>query len=308
MTIDSGQGRWQASQATEERSSHELHRDSYRSAACSSHCSQRQRRIGCSSPAARPGISSARGRIQIYRPRCGDLVHPHVCRVDPGRSPHLYKPVLHHADYVLGNGADTRIAFGALLEVILAIANIATAVVLFPVLRKVKESVALGYVASRTLESTVIVIGLISLMSVVTLRQDFADKGADPASFTIAGRLLVAVHDGTFLLGPAFCAGLGNGLLLGYLMYKSGLVPRRMARVGLIGGSLALVTAVAVLFGAWGQTSSVSFLFTLPEIVWEAFLGIYLTFWGFRPAGVAGLDNPEVRVAGVPVGSAAQPG
>jgi hypothetical protein len=203
----------------------------------------------------------------------------------------LYKPVLDHTDYILGGGHDTRIASGAFLEVILAIANIATAVVLFPVLRRVKESVALGYVASRTLESTIIVVGLISLMSVVTLRQDLAGKGGDAASLTVAGHALVAVHDWTFLLGPAFCAGLGNGLLLGYLMYKSELVPRRMAIVGLVGGSLALVTATAVLFGAWDQTSAASFLFTVPEIVWEAFLGIYLTFWGFRPAGVAALGR-----------------
>lgn len=218
---------------------------------------------------------------------------------------YLYTPVLDHSDYILGDGADTRIAFGALLEVVTVIANIATAVVLFPVLRRVKESVALGYVASRVLESTVIVVGLISLMSVVTLRQDLADKGSDTASLNVAGHLLVAVHDWTFLLGPAFCAGLGNGLLLGYLMYKSQLVPRRMAIVGLVGGSLALVTATAVLFGAWDQTSGVSFVFTLPEIVWEAFLGIYLTFWGFRPAGVAALDDPEGRAEAVPVASPA---
>ena len=202
----------------------------------------------------------------------------------------LYKPVVDHAaGYILGAGHDTRIAFGALLEVILAVSGIATAVVLFPVLRRVKEGVALGYVAARILESTVIVVGLISLMSVVTLRQDLAGKGGDAASLTVAGHLLVAVHDWTFLLGPAFVAGLGNGLLLGYLMYKSELVPRRMAVFGLVAGSLALVTATAVLFGAWDQTSTIGGLFTAPEFVWEAFLGIYLTFWGFRPAGVAAL-------------------
>ncbi|HEY7604897.1 MAG TPA: DUF4386 domain-containing protein [Gaiellaceae bacterium] len=209
---------------------------------------------------------------------------------------YLYTPVLDHSDYILGDGADTRIAFGALLEVITAIANIATAVVLFPVVRRVQESVALGYVASRVLESTVIVVGLISLMSVVTLRQDLAGEGSDTGSLNVAGHTLVAIHDWTFLLGPAFCAGLGTGLLVGYLMYKSQLVPRRMAIVGLVGGSLALVTATAVLFGAWDQTSGISFLFTVPEIVWEAFLGIYLTFWGFRPAGVAALDDHEAHI------------
>lgn len=253
-----------------------------------------------------PRTSGSGGQVNTYRTtaRAAGIwfILTFVASIPAGLF--LYKPVLDHADYILGNGADTRIALGALLEVITAIANIATAVVLFPVLRRVQESFALGYVASRILESTVIVIGLISLMSVVTLRQDLADTSSG-ASLTVAGHLLVAVHDWTFLLGPAFCAGLGNGLLLGYLMYRSQLVPRRMAIVGLVGGSLALVTATAVLFGAWDQTSGVSFLFTAPEIVWEAFLGIYLTFWGFAPAGVAALEHAEARLDAVPVASPA---
>jgi hypothetical protein len=117
----------------------------------------------------------------------------------------------------------------------------------------------------------------------------------------------VAIHDWTFLLGPAFCAGLGNGLLVGYLMYRSQLVPRRMVVAGLVGGALALVTATAVLFGAWNQTGGVSFLLTAPEIVWEAFLGIYLTFWGFRP-GVATLDRREGRIEVAAVPTPAWPG
>jgi Domain of unknown function (DUF4386) len=168
-----------------------------------------------------------------------------------------------------------------------AIANIATAVVLFPILKRQNESVALGSVASRTLESTVIVVGLISLLSVVTLRQDFASAaGADSTAYVTIGKSLVAIHDWTFLLGPAFCAGFGNGILLGYLMYRSGLVPRPMAVLGMIGGTIAFATATAVLFGAYDQTSGTNVLFTLPEIVWEAFLGIYLTFWGFRPSPI----------------------
>ncbi|MGH9319497.1 MAG: DUF4386 domain-containing protein, partial [Vicinamibacteria bacterium] len=106
------------------------------------------------------------------------------------------------------------------------------AVVLFPILRRVNEAVALGYVALRIMESAIIVVGLMSLMSVVTLREDFAGTGADSDSLDIAGQALVALHDWTFLLGPQFCAGFGNGILLGYLMYKSGLVPPRMAMLG----------------------------------------------------------------------------
>ncbi len=210
----------------------------------------------------------------------------------------LYDPILNDADYILGSGADTRIALGAFLEILTAIANIATAVVLFPILKRVSESIALGYVAIRILESTLIVVGLISLMSVVTLREDFAGAGADSGSLNLAGQSLVALKDWTFLLGPAFCAGLGNGILLGYLMYKSGLVPRGMAMLGLIGGTLAFATATAVLFGAYDQTSAISFVFTIPEILWEASLALYLTFKGFKPSPIlSGYDGPVLQTS-----------
>ena len=156
--------------------------------------------------------------------------------------------MLNDANYILGGSLDSRISPGALLEILVAICNIATAVVFFPVLKRVNESVALGYVASRTVESAMIVAGLISLMSVVTLRNDLGGS-PDPASLSIAGHALVAFHDWTFLLGPQFCSGLGNGLLLGFLMQKSELVPRRMAMLGLIGGPLAFIGGVLALFG-----------------------------------------------------------
>lgn len=196
----------------------------------------------------------------------------------------LYDPVLNDANYIFGGGFDARISLGALLEILLAISNIATAVVFFPVLRRVNEAVALGYVASRIMESAVIVTGLISLMTVVTLRDDFGGADADSASLNIAGHTLVALHDWTFLLGPQFGAGFGNGILLGYLMYKSGLVPRRMALLGLIGGPLAFIGGVFVLFGAIENPSTALFAFTIVEIVWEASLAIYLTVKGYRPS------------------------
>jgi hypothetical protein len=195
----------------------------------------------------------------------------------------LYAPVLNHVPYVLGAGSDTRIAVGAFLEVILAIAGIGTAVTMFPIVKRQNESMALGFVASRVLESTIIVVGIISVLSVVTLRNDIGGNGAaDAASLVLAGRSLVAIHKWTFLLGPGVCAGLGNGLLMGYLMYRSELVPRRMALLGLVGGSLLLVSCTAVLFGAFNQTSGVAGLLTVPEFLWELSLGIYLIANGFK--------------------------
>jgi Domain of unknown function (DUF4386) len=204
----------------------------------------------------------------------------------------LYDPVLNDADYILSAGSDTRIAFGAFLEILTAIANIATALVLFPILKRVSESVALGYVAVRIVEGTIIVVGLISLMSVVTLREDFAGAGADSGALNITGQSLVALHEWTRLLGPQFCAGLGNGILLGYLMYKSGLVPRGMAMLGLIGGPLAVAGGIAVLFGLIEPGSAPLFLLTIMEIVWEASLALYLTFKGFKPSPIL-TDEPR---------------
>ena len=211
----------------------------------------------------------------------------------------LYEPLLKHVDYIVGGGSDKRIFLGAFLEIITAIANIATAVVLFPILKRQSESIALGYVASRVLESTVIVVGLISLLSVVTLRQDIGGAGAaDSGTLVIAGRSLVAFHDWTFLLGPQFCAGFGTGILLGYLMYKSELVPRRMALLGLIGGPLAFIGGTLVLFGAFDPGSAPLFLITVPEILWEASLAIYLIVKGFKPSPIlSGYDGPAVQTA-----------
>jgi hypothetical protein len=203
----------------------------------------------------------------------------------------LYDPVLNDANYILGAGADTQVRLGALLEILTAVANIATAVVLFPILKRQSESIALGYIGLRILESTVIVMGVISVLAVVTLRQDLAGEGG--ADATLIGQSLVALKDQTFLLGPAFCAGFGNGLLLGYLMYRSGLVPRPMALIGLIGGPIACATATAVMFGAYEQQSPMNFLFTAPEIVWEASLGIWLVTKGFRPAPLITATAPN---------------
>ncbi len=192
----------------------------------------------------------------------------------------LYDPILNETDFVLGGGLDARISLGALFEVFLVITNIGTAIVLFPILKRQSEALSLGYVASRIVESTIIAVGLISLMAIVTLRNEAG--GADPASLTLVGQSLVALHDWTFLLGPGFCVGLGNGLILGWLMYRSGLMSPKLAMFGLIGGPLIFLSSIAILFGAYEQTDGIAFLFSIPEIIWELSLAIVLTFKGFR--------------------------
>jgi hypothetical protein len=195
---------------------------------------------------------------------------------------YFYDTVLHDAGYVLGGGFDTRISIGALLEILLAICNIATAIVLFPITRRANEAFALGYVASRIVESVIILAGVISLMAIVTLRASVV-PGADTGVLTIAGRSLVAFHDWTFLLGPQFCAGFGNGFLLGYVMATSGLVPRRMALIGLVGGPLAFLGGVLVLFDVLKPMSTGLVLLTILEVVWELSITIYPIVKGFRP-------------------------
>jgi hypothetical protein len=197
---------------------------------------------------------------------------------------------------------------GALFEILTLVAGIGMAVTLYPVLRRQSESLALGYVTVRVVESCLIAVGIVSLLAVVTLRRDLAGAaGTDHASLILSGRSLVAVHDATFLLGPAFCAAIGNGLILGYLMLRSGLVPRRLALLGVAGGSLALVTALLVLFGAYEQSAAASFFLTLPEGVWELSLGIYLIVKGFKPSHVlyddgrhTGVDGPLIPVLAAP--------
>jgi Domain of unknown function (DUF4386) len=197
----------------------------------------------------------------------------------------LYEPILNEADYILGSGDDPRVTLGALLEIFLMIGNIGTAVVMFPILRRQSETLSLSYVASRTVESTIIGVGAISLLSILTLRDDLAGSiGADGESLEVVGQSLVAVHDWTFLLGPGFCVGV-NGILLGYLMYRTGLMPPRLALFGVVGGPLIFASAIAVLFGAYEQ-DGVHAIFSLPEAIFEAAFAIYLIVKGFRPSPI----------------------
>jgi hypothetical protein len=187
----------------------------------------------------------------------------------------LFQSVLDDpAGYIAGGGKDAQIYLGAFLELLLIIANVGTAVVLYPIARRQSETLAIGYVAARIIECVFIAAGIIFVLGVVTLRTDSPDA-AD------LGVSLAALKDWTFLFGPGMIVPFGNGLILGYLMYKSGLVPRRMAWLGMIGGPLLLFGNFGVLFDWWEQTGPVSLL-VVPEFVWEAFLGIYCAIWGFR--------------------------
>src|SRR5437667_9664834 len=163
----------------------------------------------------------------------------------------LYVPV-HASNYILGPGPDTGVIFGGILEMIVALACIGTAVALYPVVKRQNEGVALGFVGVRVLEAATIVAGVVSLLSVVTLRQ--AGAGADAL---VTGQALVALHDRTFLLGQGLMPAV-NALLLGSLLYRSRLVPRVLPVIGFIGAPLLVASVAATLFDLWGQVSVVS--------------------------------------------------
>jgi hypothetical protein len=213
----------------------------------------------------------------------------------------LYVPVLDDPRYIVGAGADNSVQWGAFLEVILIIANIGTAVVLFPILRRQNEILALGYITARVVECVFIAVGILSVLTVVTLRQE-ATAGADATSLVAVGESLVALHDWTFLLGPGFVVGLGNGLLLGYLMYRSRLVPRGLAVLGLIGGPLVMASGVAAILGVIELGSVWQVLPAAPEFVWELALGIWLIVKGFNKSALASMstDPDEGVLTGVP--------
>ena len=175
-------------------------------------------------------------------------------------------------------------SFGAEHEsILLVIANIATAVVLCPLLKRQHETLALGFVTARVVECFFICVGILSVLTIVTMRQD---APADSAGLATVGYALVTLQEWAFQLGPGFTVGVGNGLILGYLMYRSGLVPRGMALLGLIGGTGICLSGTAVLFGLTEAGSPLQLIASIPEFCWELSLGIYLVAKGFKPSAL----------------------
>ena len=192
----------------------------------------------------------------------------------------LYQPVLDHpVGYIAGGGQNNRILLGVLLELLLIVANIGTAVVIFPVVRRKSEELALGYVTARLFECTFILVGIVAVLGVVTLQKEAAGAAEGTVAYTLA-----AIKDWTFLLGPGWVVGWGNGLILGYLMYSSELVPRKLTWLGLVGGPLIILSGTAVMFGVDHPSGTLQDIATIPEFLWELSLGVYCTFKGFRPS------------------------
>jgi hypothetical protein len=200
----------------------------------------------------------------------------------------LYVPALNDPAFVLGGPFIESVTWGAVLELLLIVANIASALTLYPVLKRRFPVLSLGFVAARIMESAFIAMGIISVLALVTLRATAGD--ADPAALSVVGQALVAIHDWTFKMGPGVVVGVGNGLILGYMMWKTRLLPRFLSILGLIGGPALLLAACGVMFGHFEVGSTVHGLFVAPEFFWELLLGIWLLVRGFNPAALAALD------------------
>jgi hypothetical protein len=210
----------------------------------------------------------------------------------------LYGPVKNHRDWILGSGSNTAVLVGGLLEVIVALACIGTAVTLYPVVKRQNEGAALGFVAARVLEASMIFAGVVSLLSLVTLRQDLGGTAGAGASLVTTGASHVAIYNWTFLLGQTLMPGI-NALLLGSLMYRSRLVPRVIPVIGLIGAPLLIAAVFATLFGQHSSLTGLAALPVIPVAAWELSLGVWLVVKGFRPSpittGMAATTTPAAR-------------
>src|ERR1044071_3395732 len=199
------------------------------------------------------------------------------------------------ANYILGTGPDTSAIIGGILEIIVALAGIGTAVALFPVLKKQNESFALGLVAARILEAGTLFVGVAFILSIVTLRQ--VGAGADAL---VTSHTLSALYDRIFLLGGSFMPAIDD-LLLGFLLYKSRLVPRALSLIGIVGGPVLIAGFLAVVFGVIGPAAPLRALAALPVFLFEISLGIWLIVKGFNPSAFASLATRTSNLVAEPL-------
>lgn len=203
----------------------------------------------------------------------------------------LYVPALTDPAFILGGDFDMSVSWGAVLEILLIIANVATALTLYPVLKKQFPVLSLGYVAARLVECGFIAVGIVAMLALDTIRLQAGD--ASPDVLVAVGKALVAIHDWTFRLGPGVVVGVGNGLILGYMMWKTRLVPRFLSIFGLIGGPAILISGFAVVLGMIDAGSGPQIIATLPEFFWELSLGVWLLIRGFNVPALDALDAQQ---------------
>jgi hypothetical protein len=193
----------------------------------------------------------------------------------------LLRPVINDSHYIISAGADTQVVWGTILDLVNALTAVGSAVALYPVMKRQSQSMALGFVSTRLFEAAVVAIGVVSLLTIVSLRQPHA-TGSEASTLAMTGHALVAAYNWVFLIGPNLMPAV-NGVLLGTLMYKSGLVPKAIPLMGLVGGPLLLMVTIASMVGITHHGSA-WWVVAAPIVVWEFSLGCYLLVKGFKPS------------------------
>jgi len=202
----------------------------------------------------------------------------------------LYDPILNGHDYLVeGSKHANQVIFGAIMELILVASAIGTSTTMFPFLRMYNETIALWHVFFRFLEAVIITVGVISVLSLLTISKEFVATGAtNITAFQASGTLLKAVHDWTFLLGPNFMLGI-NTMMYSYIFYKSRLVPRFIPIIGMIGATLVFAAAILEMFGVFSQISVWGGIMSLPVAANEMILAVWLIVKGFNESALASL-------------------
>ena len=201
----------------------------------------------------------------------------------------LYDKILNDPNHLFGSASDAGVRFAALGELVCALTGIVTAVALYPIAKRHSERAAMGFVTSRVLEAAMILVGVLSVLSLVTLH-DAVGSGGDATGVGATREALIAVHDWTRVLGPNVAAVI-NVLCIGTVMYRTRLIPRIIPTIGLIGAPILAASIIAMLSGAWSPTSDTAVLFALPIAVWEFSFGVYMTVKGFRSDAVIDLSD-----------------
>jgi hypothetical protein len=193
----------------------------------------------------------------------------------------LLQPILADPAYIVGPGADRQIAVACLLDLVNALAAIGSAVAVFSVIRRQHEGLALGFVTTRMFEAATIVVGIVSLLAVVSMRQAGPATGTDDAALIAVGQGLVGVRDWTFVIGPGLMPGL-NALMFATVLYRARLVPRWIPALGLIGAPLLITSAIGMILGVNDAGTPYAAIATAPIFVWELSVGLWMTFKGFN--------------------------
>jgi Domain of unknown function (DUF4386) len=212
----------------------------------------------------------------------------------------LYNPILNGPDYLLkGSEHANQVILGAVMELILVVSAVGTATTMFPLLRQYNETIALWHVCFRFLEAIIITIGVISVLSLLTLSQEFVAAGApDPSSFHSSGIILQAIHDWTFMLGPLFMLGI-NTVMYSYIFYKTKLVPRFISILGMTGASCVFICSLFVMFGVFPQISFWGAVLAVPVAANEMILALWLLVKGFNENAITSLASKSKRKAAI---------